>query len=148
MWTDDKKEASAIYLEQLIADGVTFNKQMWHGGVTSETLIKEPKMKVKKKPASIKQSLKGPTEPSARKQRRISSYFTRSSSNHILTNAELTEIAIQLTTELKQLRREMKRRKRRSHGRQSAFHTTLSRRKKSNAHPSISEHNNEVNYAL
>ncbi|KAF2601728.1 hypothetical protein F2Q70_00026362 [Brassica cretica] len=51
---------------------------MWHGGVTSEPLIKKPKNRVKKKAASIKQSLKS-RQPFRRKQRRISSYVTRSS---------------------------------------------------------------------
>ncbi|KAG2328383.1 hypothetical protein Bca52824_011111 [Brassica carinata] len=138
VWTDDEKEDSVIYLEQLIADGYTFNKQMWPGGATSEPLIGKPKTRVKKKPVTIKQSLKS-RQPSATKQRRISSYF-KHSSNNSFTNAQLTEIVIQHT---KQLRRVMKRRNKRSHGRQSSFHATLPLRKKSYASPHPCQHNNE-----
>nr|VDD09154.1 unnamed protein product [Brassica oleracea] len=41
-------------------------------------------------------------------------------------------MVIQVSTQVKQLRREMKRRKKRSHGRQSSFNTLFSRRKQSN----------------
>ncbi|CAH8382689.1 unnamed protein product [Eruca vesicaria subsp. sativa] len=136
VWDDDDKDDSVIYLEQLIADEHSFNKQMWHGGVTSEPLIQEPKkrVRVKKKSPPIKQSLK-PKQPSSSNQRRISSYFTRSSV-HSFTNVQLTEIVIQLSMEIKQLRREMKRRKKRSHHRQSSFHySMLPRRKKSKTTP-------------
>lgn len=149
---DDAKEDSVIYLEQLVADQHSFTKQMWHGGVTSEPLIKKPKSSVKKKPATIKRSLKT-RQPSGRKQRRISSYFTRPNTTSF-TNVQLTEIVIKLTTQLKQLRREIKGRKKRSHGRQSSFHTMLHRRKKSNkpSHQAEPNHNNsedihtEVNF--
>ncbi|KAL0715188.1 LOW QUALITY PROTEIN: hypothetical protein Bca4012_064510 [Brassica carinata] len=144
VWTDDEKEDSVIYLEQLIADGYTFNKQMWPGGATSEPLIGKPKTSVKKKPVTIKQSLKS-RQPSATK--RISSYFKRSSNNSF-TNAQLTEIVIQLTKQLKQLRRVMKRRNKRSHGRQSSFHATLPLRKKSYASPHPCQHNNEGDAAM
>ncbi|WZZ52348.1 hypothetical protein YC2023_052455 [Brassica napus] len=76
------------------------------------------------------QSLK-PRQPSARKQRRISSYFTRSTTQSF-TNVQLTEMVIQLSTQMKQLKHEMKRRKKRSHARQSSFNKLFSRRKQSN----------------
>ncbi|KAF2542967.1 hypothetical protein F2Q68_00029598 [Brassica cretica] len=101
-----------------------------HGGVTSEPIIKKPKNRGKKKSDTIKQSLK-PKQPSARKQRRISSYFTRSTTQSF-TNVQLTEMVIQLSTQMKQLKCEMKRRKKRSHARQSSFNTLFSRRKQSN----------------
>ena len=103
---------------------------MWHGGVTSEPIIKKPKIHVKKKAATIKQSLKT-RQPSAKKQRRISSYFTRSTTQSF-TNVQLTEMVIQLSTQVKQLKREMKRRKKRSHVRLSSFNKLLFRRKQSN----------------
>ncbi|KAL0772672.1 hypothetical protein Bca101_037823 [Brassica carinata] len=103
---------------------------MWHGVVTSEPIIKKPKNRGKKKSATIKQSLK-PRQPSARKQRRISSYFTRSTTQSF-TNVQLTEMVIQLSTQMKQLKHEMKRRKKRSHARQSSFNKLFSRRKQSN----------------
>ncbi|KAL0713599.1 hypothetical protein Bca4012_020577 [Brassica carinata] len=124
VWSDDDKEDIVIYLEQLIADHTPSTNKC------DMPLIKKPKTRVKKKSATIKQSLKT-RQPSARKQRHISSYFTRSSTKSF-TNVQLTEIVIQLTKQVKQLRREMKRRKKRVHGRQSSFHTLLLRRKKSN----------------
>ncbi|CAF1851218.1 unnamed protein product [Brassica napus] len=103
---------------------------MWHGVVTSEPIIKKPKNRGKKKSATIKQSLK-PRQPSARKQRRISSYFTHSTTQSF-TNVQLTEMVIQLSTQMKQLKHEMKHRKKRSHARQSSFNKLFSRRKQSN----------------
>ncbi|KAF2602809.1 hypothetical protein F2Q70_00026732 [Brassica cretica] len=91
LFPDDVKDDSVIYLEQLIADQHSFNKHMWHGGVTSEPIIKKPKNMGKKKSAPIKKSLK-PRQPSARKQRRISSYFTRSTTQSF-TNVQLTEMS-------------------------------------------------------
>ncbi|CAN7014111.1 unnamed protein product [Brassica oleracea var. botrytis] len=99
LFPDDVKDDSVIYLEQLIADQHSFNKHMWHGGVTSEPIIKKPKNRGKKKSAPIKQSLK-PRQPSARKQRRISSYFMRSTTQSF-TNVQLTEMVIQLSTQMK-----------------------------------------------
>ncbi|KAG2249127.1 hypothetical protein Bca52824_088755 [Brassica carinata] len=130
LFSDDVKDDSVIYLEQLIADQHSFNKHMWHGGVTSEPIIKKPKNRSKKKSDTIKQSLK-PRLPSARKQRRISSYFTRSTTQSF-TNVQITEMVIQISTQMKQLKREMKRRKKRSHARQSSFNKLFSRRKQSN----------------
>ncbi|KAF3537077.1 hypothetical protein F2Q69_00025318 [Brassica cretica] len=106
LFPDDAKDDSVIYLEQLIAGQHSFNKHMWHGGVTSEPIIKKPKIRVKKKAATIKQSLQT-RQPSAKKQRRI----------------------------MKQLKREMKHRKKRSHARLSSFNKLLSRRKQSNTPP-------------
>ncbi|KAF3558033.1 hypothetical protein F2Q69_00013809 [Brassica cretica] len=88
VWPNDVKEDSVVYLEQLIADQHPFNKQMWPGGATSEPLIMKPKNRVKKKFGTIKQALR-PRQPSQTKQRRISSYFTRSST-YSYTNAQLT----------------------------------------------------------
>ncbi|KAG2287374.1 hypothetical protein Bca52824_046978 [Brassica carinata] len=130
LFPDDVKDDSVIYLEQLIADQHSFNKHMWHGGVTSEPIIKKPKNRGKKKSDTIKQSLK-PRQPSTRKQRRISSYFTRSTTQSF-TNVQLTEMVIQLSTQMKQLKREMKRRKKRSHARQSSFNKLFSSCKQSN----------------
>ncbi|CAN7126402.1 unnamed protein product, partial [Brassica rapa subsp. narinosa] len=64
------------------------------------------------------------------KQRCISSYFTHSCSTSF-TNEQLTEMVIQLKTQMKQLHQLIKRKKKRSHGTQSSFHTLMSRRKKS-----------------
>ncbi|KAL0806799.1 hypothetical protein Bca101_099291 [Brassica carinata] len=137
LFPDDAKDDSVFYLEQLIAGQHSFNKHMWHGGVTSEPIIKKPKIHVKKKAATIKQSLKT-RQPSAKKQRRISSYFTRSTTQSF-TNVQLTEMVIQLSTQVKQLKREMKRRKKRSHARLSSFNKLLSRRKQSNTPPHTPE---------
>ncbi|KAH0865819.1 hypothetical protein HID58_083030 [Brassica napus] len=137
MFPDDAKDDSVLYLEQLIAGQHSFNKHMWHGGVTSEPIIKKPKIRVKKKAATIKQSLQT-RQPSAKKQRRISSYFTGSTTQSF-TNVQLTEMVIQLSTQVKQLKREMKRRKKRSHARLSSFNKLLSRRKQSNTPPHTPE---------
>ncbi|CAG7904252.1 unnamed protein product [Brassica rapa] len=137
LFPDDAKDDSVLYLEQLIAGQHSFNKHMWHGGVTSEPIIKKPKIRVKKKAATIKQSLQT-SQPSARKQRRISSYFTRSTTQSF-TNVQLTEMVIQLSTQVKQLKREMKRRKKRSHARPSSFNKLLSRRKQSKTPPHTPE---------
>ena len=144
LFPDDAKDDSVLYLEQLIAGQHSFNKHMWHGGVTSEPIIKKPKIRVKKKAATIKQSLQT-SQPSARKQRRISSYFTRSTTQSF-TNVQLTEMVIQLSTQMKQLKREMKRRKKRSHARLSSFNKLFSRRKQSNTPPHTPEpSHNQVN---
>ena len=117
---------------------------MWHGGVISEPIINKPKIRVKKKSATIKQSLQT-RQPSARKQRRISSYFTCSTTQSF-TNVQLTEMVIQLSTQMKQLKREMKRRKKRSHARLSSFNKLFSRRKQSNTPPHTPEpSHNQVN---
>ncbi|XP_033148004.1 uncharacterized protein LOC117134183 [Brassica rapa] len=134
---DDAKDDSVIYLEQFIGDQHSFNKHMWHGGVISEPIINKPKIRVKKKSATIKQSLQT-RQPSARKQRRISSYFTCSTTQSF-TNVQLTEMVIQLSTQMKQLKREMKRRKKRSHARLSSFNKLFSRRKQSNTPPHTPE---------
>ena len=143
MFPDDVKDDSVVYLEQLIADKHPFNKQMWHGGATSEPLIRKPKNMVKKKSATIKQALK-PRKVTQTKQRRISSYFTRLTTPSY-TNTQLTEIVIQLTTKMKQLRREMKRMKKRYSGWQPSFQALLSHRKKSNKHPINHGPSNQVN---
>ncbi|CAN6859500.1 unnamed protein product [Brassica oleracea] len=143
LFPDDAKDDSVLYLEQLIAGQHSFNKHMWHGGVTSEPIIKKPKIRVKKKAATIKQSLQT-RQPSAKKQRRISSYFTRSTTQSF-TNVQLTEMVIQLSTQVKQLKREMKRRKKRSHVRLSSFNKLLFRRKQSNtpSHTPEPSHNQD-----
>ncbi|KAG2284428.1 hypothetical protein Bca52824_055648 [Brassica carinata] len=143
LFPDDAKDDSVLYLEQLIAGQHSFNKHMWHGGVTFEPIIKKPKIRVKKKAATIKQSLQT-RQPSAKKQRRISSYFTRSTTQSF-TNVQLTEMVIQLSTQVKQLKREMKRRKKRSHVRLSSFNKLLFRRKQSNtpSHTPEPSHNQD-----
>ncbi|KAL0687464.1 hypothetical protein Bca4012_087141 [Brassica carinata] len=143
LFLDDAKDDSVLYFEQLIAGQHSFNKHMWHGGVTSEPIIKKPKIRVKKKAATIKQSLQT-RQPSAKKQKRISSYFTRSTTQSF-TNVQLTEMVIQLSTQVKQLKREMKRRKKRSHARLSSFNKLLSPRKQSNTPPHTPEpsHNHD-----
>ncbi|CAF2099157.1 unnamed protein product [Brassica napus] len=88
-WPNKTKDDRLIYLEHLIYEKYTFNKAMWPGGVTTEPLLKNPKARGhghgNKKLTRVKQSLKPkPTikkETSSRKQRRISSYFTRSNVN-------------------------------------------------------------------
>nr|VDC76178.1 unnamed protein product [Brassica rapa] len=134
VWPNDPKVDSVIYMEQLIADHHSFNKEVWPGGVTSEPLIVKPKQRVKKKvSASIKQSLKPrqvkKKHPSIRKQRRISSYFTHATKT-TFTNEQLTEIVIKLQSNMKNLKQLIKRIKKKSHGRQTPFHERLSRRKK------------------
>ncbi|WZZ27972.1 hypothetical protein YC2023_011373 [Brassica napus] len=94
----------------LIDDQHSFNKAMWPGGVTSEPFNVAPKARGKrvgnKEYVSIKQSLKPKPaknkKTSVRKQKRISSYFTRSNPTS-LTNEQLTEMVIQLQTGMKQL---------------------------------------------
>ncbi|KAG2302950.1 hypothetical protein Bca52824_031601 [Brassica carinata] len=93
------------YMEQLISERHTFNNAMWPGG----PLIKK--------------------ETSSRKQRRISSYFTRSKVN-TYSNEQLTEIVLVLEKKIQQMQKFLKKRKRRVHGRQTSFHTVMSRGKK------------------
>ncbi|KAH0874983.1 hypothetical protein HID58_072345 [Brassica napus] len=97
-WPNDPKDDCVIYMEQLIADQFTFNKGMWPAGVTTEPLLNKPIARVHRKgmfPTRVKQSLKPKKvikkETSSRKQRRISSYFTRSSVASF-TNEQLSEM--------------------------------------------------------
>ncbi|KAL0853704.1 hypothetical protein Bca101_058856 [Brassica carinata] len=125
------------YMEQLISERHTFNNAMWPGGVTTEPLLKKPKDRclrpVEKKLTSVKQTLKPKPlikkETSSRKQRRISSYFTRSKVN-TYSNEQLTEIVLVLEKKIQQMQKFLKKRKRRVHGRQTSFHTVMSRGKK------------------
>ncbi|KAL0886785.1 hypothetical protein Bca101_010768 [Brassica carinata] len=138
--SNDPKDDSVIYMEQLIADRYTFTKAMWPGGVTTEPLLEKPKDRGqrngKKDFTRVKQSLKPKQvikkETSSRK-RRISSYFTPSSVTSF-TNAQLTEIVLGLQKQMKQMHKLLKKKK--SHGRQTSFHTLLSRCKK----PGTSDH--------
>ncbi|WZZ32271.1 hypothetical protein YC2023_015672 [Brassica napus] len=86
-----------------------------------------------KESVRLKQSLKPKSvnnkNTSVKKQRRISSYFTRSSTTS-LTNEQLTEMVIELQRGMKHLHQLIKRKKKRSHGKQSSFHTLLNRSKK------------------
>ncbi|WZZ01123.1 hypothetical protein YC2023_073451 [Brassica napus] len=136
-WPNQTKDDRLMYLEHLISEKYTFNKAMWPGGVTTEPLLKNPKARGhrhgKKKLTRVKQSLKPkPTinkETSSRKQRRISSYFTRSNVN-TFTNEQLTEMVLVLQKQMKQMKNLLNQKKRKAHGRQSSFHTVLSRCKK------------------
>ncbi|KAH0910744.1 hypothetical protein HID58_034065 [Brassica napus] len=136
-WPNKIKDDRLIYLEHLISEKYTFNKAMWPGGVTTEPLLKNPKARGhrhgNKKLTRVNQSLKPkPTikkETSSRKQRRISSYFTRSNVN-TFTNEQLTEMVLVLQKQMKQMQNLLNQKKRKAHGRQSSFHTVLSRCKK------------------
>ncbi|CAN7092367.1 unnamed protein product [Brassica rapa subsp. narinosa] len=136
-WPNKTKDDRLIYLEHLISEKYTFNKAMWPGGVTTEPLLKNPKARGhrhgNKKLTRVNQSLKPkPTikkETSSRKQRRISSYFTRSNVN-TFTNEKLTEMVLVLQKQMKQMQNLLNQKKRKAHGRQSSFHTVLSRCKK------------------
>ncbi|CAN6972761.1 unnamed protein product [Brassica rapa subsp. trilocularis] len=136
-WPNKTKDDRLIYLEHLISEKYTFNKAMWPGGVTTEPLLKNPKARGhrhgNKKLTRVNQSLKPkPTikkETSSRKQRRISSYFTRSNVN-TFTNEQLTEMVLVLQKQMKQMQNLLNQKKRKAHGRQSSFHTVLSRCKK------------------
>lgn len=138
-WPNDPNDDCVIYMEQLIVDHFTFKKGMWPAGVTTEPLLKKPKdcgHRNGKVPTRVKQSLKPKKvikkETSSRK-RRISSYFTPSSVTSF-TNAQLTEIVLGLQKQMKQMHKLLKKKK--SHGRQTSFHTLLSRCKK----PGTSDH--------
>ncbi|CAN7041185.1 unnamed protein product [Brassica rapa subsp. trilocularis] len=137
VWPNDPNDDRVRYLEQLIDDHHSFNKAMWPGGVTSLPLNVAPKPRCKrpgnKESVRLKQSLKPKPvinkHTSDKKQRRISSYFTRSSTTS-LSNEQLTKMVIELQRGMKQLHQLIKRKKKRSHGRQSSFHTLLNRGKK------------------
>ncbi|CAF1706486.1 unnamed protein product [Brassica napus] len=157
VWPNDSNDNRVIYLEQLIDDHHSFNKAMWPGGVTSEPLNVAPKARRErvgiKESVRLKQSLKpkpvNNKNTSVKKQRRISSYFTRSSTTS-LTNEQLTEIVIELQRGMKQLHQLIKRKKKRSHGKQSLFHTLLNRSKKPDTpqntdNPEPSSRNDEPN---
>ncbi|KAG2310809.1 hypothetical protein Bca52824_022366 [Brassica carinata] len=104
-WSNAAKDDCISYMKQLISDRYTFTKAMWPGG----PLIKK--------------------ETSSRKQRRISSYFTRSNVNNY-TNEQLTAIVLGLQKQMKQMQKLLNKKKRKAHGRQTSFHTVLSRSKK------------------
>ncbi|CAN6933014.1 unnamed protein product [Brassica oleracea] len=123
-------------MEQLIADQFTFNKGMWPAGVTTEPLLNKPKARGHRKgmfPTRVKQSLKPKKvikkETSSRKQRRISSYFTRSSVASF-TNEQLSEMVLKLQKQMKQLHKLLQKQKKISHPMQRSFHTLISRSKK------------------
>ncbi|KAG2306840.1 hypothetical protein Bca52824_026588 [Brassica carinata] len=104
-WSNATNDDRISYMEQLISEKHTFNNAMWPGG----PLIKK--------------------ETSSRKQRRISSYFTRSKVN-TYSNEQLTEIVLELEKKMQQMQKFLKKRKRRAHGRQTSFHTVMPRSKK------------------
>ncbi|KAL0875508.1 hypothetical protein Bca101_025213 [Brassica carinata] len=136
-WSNAAKDDCISYMKQLISDRYTFTKAMWPGGVTTEPLLIKPKdhglRHGKKKLTRVKQSLKPKPlikkETSSRKQRRISSYFTRSNVNNY-TNEQLTAIVLGLQKQMKQMQKLLNKKKRKAHGRQTSFHTVLSRSKK------------------
>ncbi|KAL0664018.1 hypothetical protein Bca4012_100855 [Brassica carinata] len=135
-WPNDPKDDCVIYMEQLIADQFTFNKGMWPAGVTTEPLLNKPKARGHRKgmfPTRVKQSLKPKKvikkETSSRKQRRISSYFTRSSVASF-TNEQLSEMVLKLQKQMKQLHKLLQKKKKISHPMQRSFHTLISRSKK------------------
>ncbi|CAN6855191.1 unnamed protein product [Brassica oleracea] len=135
-WPNDPKDDCVIYMEQLIADQFTFNKGMWPAGVTTEPLLNKPKARGHRKgmvPARVKQSIKPKKvikkETSSRKQRRISSYFTRSSVASF-TNEQLSEMVLKLQKQMKQLHKLLQKKKKISHPMQRSFHTLISRSKK------------------
>ncbi|KAL0742689.1 hypothetical protein Bca4012_084202 [Brassica carinata] len=136
-WSNATNDDRISYMEQLISEKHTFNNAMWPGGVTTKPLLKNPKDRclrhVKKKLTRVKQSLKPKPlikkETSSRKQRRISSYFTRSKVN-TYSNEQLTEIVLELEKKMQQMQKFLKKRKRRAHGRQTSFHTVMPRSKK------------------
>ncbi|CAN7042855.1 unnamed protein product [Brassica rapa subsp. trilocularis] len=84
-------------------------------------------------PTRVKQSLKPKKiikkDKSSRKQRRISSYFTRSSVASF-TNEQLSEMVLKLQKQMKQLHKLCKKKKKISHPMQRSFHTLISRSKK------------------
>lgn len=109
-WPNDPNDDCVIYMEQLIVDHFTFKKGMWPAGVTTEHLLKKPKDRGHrngKVPTRVKQSLKPKKvikkETSSRKQRRISSYFTRSSVAGF-TNTQLSEMGLKLQKQMKQMK--------------------------------------------
>ncbi|KAG2322379.1 hypothetical protein Bca52824_015592 [Brassica carinata] len=104
-WSNSTNDDRISYMEQLISERHTFNNEMWPGG----PLIKK--------------------ETSSRKQRRISSYFIQSKVN-TYSNEQLTEIVLVLEEKIQQMQKFLKKRKRRVHGRQTSFHTVMSRGKK------------------
>lgn len=110
---------------------------MWPGGLTTETLLQKPQDRgnrtVKHNLTRVKLSLRPKPlinkDTSTRKQRRISSYFTRSKAN-IHTNEELTEIVLGLQQQINDLKKLLKNKKRKARGRQSSFNTLLYATKK------------------
>lgn len=101
------------------------------GEVTTEPSIKKPKDRRqpngKKDSTRAKQSLKPkPVIKKELKQRRISSYFTRSSVTSF-TNAQLTDMVLELQKHVKQMQKLLKKKKKKTHGRQTSFNTVRSR---------------------
>ncbi|KAJ4910414.1 Uncharacterized protein Rs2_05035 [Raphanus sativus] len=140
-WLNCNKDDSVIYMEKLIADQFIFNKAMWPGGAKTDTRLKKPKDRRqqdrKKVTTRVKQSLKLrkviKKETTQMKQRRICSYFTRSSVN-CLTNGQLTVIMLDQQKQLKQIQKLLKKKKNKTHGRPSSFNTLRTRCKKKLGH--------------
>ncbi|KAG2330691.1 hypothetical protein Bca52824_001871 [Brassica carinata] len=143
IWPDVCDDDSVSYMEQLIADRQPFTKSMWPGGDTSEPFITFPSVVVihenkkrsthSRKPGgkNIKQRHCIKKTSSARKQRRISTYFSiaaPSISQHEQLLAILSGLSSQfnkLHQQFNSFRKQLRRSKRRSSCKRSSFHSLL-----------------------
>lgn len=130
-------------MEQRISDSQSFTKRMWPGGDSSMPFISFPSVEeipVTKRHSTRSRNTQGPKlklrhsshkVSSSRKQRRISSYFARSSApnrQHEQILGILNDLSTnysELLQQYKSLHQLLMRRKRRSLRKRSSFHTLL-----------------------
>lgn len=127
------------YMENLLASDHTFKKHLWPGGSKAVPFrVHKPPVKdeaPKRNVLKPRKTIKRP--PSSCKQRRISSYFSRTASSSN-PNEQILELLTEVCTHVQKIRKEnkvmrqlIKRRKSRSHSKRSAFHSVISASEKS-----------------
>lgn len=157
IWPDICDDDRVAYMEQRIADRQPFTKTMWPGGDTSEVFITFPNAAVglkTKKRSTHSRKTGGKNKKlrdaigiraSARKQRRISTYFSRaapSTSQHDKVLELLSGLSNQFGAfqqQFKRFRKQMRRRKRHSSCKQSSFQSLLQSSKTSNKTSDMSD---------
>ncbi|KAJ4885201.1 DUF1985 domain-containing protein [Raphanus sativus] len=141
IWPDICDDDRVAYMEQRIADRQPFTKTMWPGGDTSEVFITFPNAAVglkTKKRSTHSRKTGGKNKKlrdaigiraSARKQRRISTYFSRWSLESIWG----------ISATVQEVHKQMRRRKRHSSCKQSSFQSLLQSSKTSNKTSDMSD---------
>lgn len=142
VWPDVCEDDRVSYMEQRIADRQPFTKRMWPGGDTSEPRITFPtvvEVPVRNRSVRLRKphgkNLKlrqtNMKAESSRKQRRISSYFSRSTATNPQQEqilgilSELLSNYSELLHSYKSLHKLLIRRKRRPCSKRSSFHSLL-----------------------
>uniref|UniRef100_A0A0D2ZRB2 Ubiquitin-like protease family profile domain-containing protein n=1 Tax=Brassica oleracea var. oleracea TaxID=109376 RepID=A0A0D2ZRB2_BRAOL len=133
VWTDVVADERVTYMENLIANHYPFRKHLWPGGDRSGPILiyvpHEEQPAPNRNALKPRKTLKKPS--SSRKQRRISNYFPRTGSTSN-SNDQVLQMLTKVSTQVSKLRKEnkvmrqlIKRRKSRTHSKQSAFHSVI-----------------------